>query len=290
MLCAILILMTKFFMSFAVSIPGSWEEFAKQTAIVLIATVAMPAVLMAMIVSRRPREALRLNWCRPSFVAVGIFLGFCFHPLFAWFSKVVLYVYPPGEGLEQMSAAMGGLIETSPSLWMLVTVFVLTPALIEEVAYRGFILKGAESIKSPLVAIVITSLFFGAAHAVIQQSIVTFAIGILLGIVAIRTNSVLPTIAFHATHNALTALSSQWTQLGMDRYSSWLIVSDASGKFEYQTIPALFVVMLGIAMLGWLCQVTRSNNGKFSRLFAVTDFLPNLRFASGNERGAEAAS
>jgi sodium transport system permease protein len=276
LLCGALILVTKFFISFVVSMPDSWETFAKQTVIALIATVAIPAILMALMLTTNPRDALRLNGCRPSFIAAGVLMAICLHPFFAWFSQLVLYVYPPGVGLQQMNEAMGGLIAQSPSLVLLIGVFAITPAVIEELAFRGFILRGAQSIKSPIVAVLLTSLLFGAAHAVIQQSIVTFAIGVLLGIIAVRTNSIFPCIAFHATHNLITALSSQWHQIGFDRLTAWLIETSPEGDFNYRLVPASMMVLVGALLIAWTISVTRPNGQPASKYFSFTGFLREM--------------
>ncbi len=259
LLCGVLILVTKFFMSFAASIPNGWGEFAIQTVIVLVATVGMPALLMAIVLTRSPRKSLKLNWCRPSWIAASVFLAFCFHPLLMWFSKLVLYVYPAGSGLEQMNSILGNLLNTSPSIFLLLGVFAIAPAIIEEIAFRGFILSGAQSTKNSFVAVVIASLFFGAAHSVIQQSILTFVIGFVLGFIAIRTNSILPCIAYHATHNSMTATSSQWSQLGLDRWFGWLTTTDANGSFEYQVAPTIFLAGLGVMLLIWIFQTSQTD-------------------------------
>ncbi len=279
LLCGVLILLAKFFMGFAISMPSGWGEFARQTLVVLIATVAMPAILMAIILTRRPSRSLKLVWVRPSFIAAGLLIAMCLHPAFTWMSQWVLYIYPPGSGLNQMNSLMSGLLESSPSIWLLIGVFAIAPAILEELAFRGFILSGAQALKSPWLAIGISSLFFGAAHAVFQQSIMTFAIGMVLGYIAVRTGSLLPCIAYHATHNSITALSSQVSHWGPQHALNWLFEITPEGEMKYLIVPSIALFGLGSLLLVWLWQ----NTTRFPRSIDRAErFAPDLKLLGGN--------
>jgi sodium transport system permease protein len=52
-------------------------------------------------------------------------------------------------------------------------------------------------------AILVSSLFFGVAHTVLQQSLTAFALGMVIGYLAVQTGSLLPGILLHAVHNTL---------------------------------------------------------------------------------------
>ncbi len=279
LLCGIVILMTKFFVGFAVQVPVSWYDFARQTVVVLLATVAMPAVIMAIVLTRRPNRSLRLVWCRPSFVAASIFLAVCMHPTFTVLSRAIMYVYPPSESLAAMNSVMGPLLEHPPSIWFLLGLFALAPAALEEVAFRGFILSGAQAVKNQWLAILITSFFFGAAHAVFQQSIMTFFVGMILGFLAVRTGSLLPCIAYHAVHNSMTVLSAKLAEHGLPSQFAWLAQVNDAGVIEYYALPGLMLTIIGISLLFWVWQSTLAAQGPqndlvrlriaFGRLFGM---------------------
>jgi sodium transport system permease protein len=274
LLCGIVILMTKFFVGFAVQVPVSWYDFARQTIVVLLATVAMPAVLMAIVLTRRPRLSLRLVWCRPSFIAAAVFLAVCIHPTFTVLSRTILYIYPPSESLAAMNSVMGPLLENPPSIWFLLGLFALVPAVFEEIAFRGFILSGAQAVKNQWLAILITSFFFGAAHAVFQQSLMTFFVGMVLGFLAVRTGSLLPCIAYHAVHNSMTVLSAKLAERGLPSQFTWLAQVNDAGVIEYYALPGLMMTLIGISLLFWIWQTTSA--GPTSK-----DNLLRLRFAFG---------
>lgn len=66
----------------------------------------------------------------------------------------------------------------------------------EEMLFRGVILRGF-SVVSQRFGIFMSALLFGLLHGNILQFITTFTIGIYLGFVATKYNSILPTIVMH---------------------------------------------------------------------------------------------
>ncbi len=269
LLCGVLILLAKFFVSFGVGVPDDWYEFGRQTFVILLATVAVPAVLMATILTRRPLLSLRLTWCRPSFIAAAMFLAVCFHPAFATLSRIILAIYPPAHDLAALHGLIENLLASTPPVWLLLLVLAVMPALLEELAFRGFILSGAQGVKNQWLAVAIASFFFGAAHAVFQQSLLTFFVGIVLGFLAVRTGSLLPCIAYHAVHNSLTVLGanlagSQWLSS-----FEWLLSVGERGGISYHVGPALFMTVTGGCLLYWMWKETSRadiKNFDFSRL------------------------
>ena len=108
------------------------------------------------------------------------------------------------------TSQLGGMFEnimgSAPGFWAILLVMAVAPAIIEELAFRGFILSGFERLRNKWQAILLASLFFGMAHSFIQQSIVTAFIGIILGVVAVQTRSIIPCMIYHVTHNSLTLI------------------------------------------------------------------------------------
>ena len=94
----------------------------------------------------------------------------------------------------------------SPSLAIAVLVFALVPAVCEEFAFRGFILSGLEHEHRTRSAILLSALLFGFLHvlsSLFQQLFNATLLGIVLGLLAVRSRSILPGIVFHFINNAL---------------------------------------------------------------------------------------
>lgn len=256
LLCAVTILLVKFFAGFAVGLPTTFGGFAGQTIIVLLATVLMPAVLMAMMLSRRPDWSLKLRACRPSWVAAAVLLAICLNPLHTWLSSAVMTVYPMNQSVQQLQEVLGRVLASAPSLPWILLVLAIVPAVFEELAFRGFILSGFQRMRSPIAAILLSSFFFALAHAVFQQSVLAFISGSLLGVLAWRTGSVLPAIAYHAVHNSMSILLGEVSYGGWGVFR-WLVYETEQGVVAYRLLPGLLLLLTGAALLGWLFRSTR---------------------------------
>ena len=88
----------------------------------------------------------------------------------------------------------------------------------------------------------------------LQQSIAAFVVGIVLGYVAVKTGSLLPAVAYHFTHNALSVVTQQITdRLLLDHPYLRLIyerAGDAEG-FGYSNSFASIATLVGISILLW---------------------------------------
>ena len=258
-LCGIIILLAKFFLDMVVPPVGTFAEFAKVTLTILLAAIAAPAVMMAVVLTRSPRKSLRFNACSVPMMSATIVAAVLLNPLFTWFSGLVMHLYPPAGDLLKMETAISSILGSSPGLWATLLVIAVAPAILEEIAYRGFILSGFESLRNKWQAILLTSFLFGMAHGVIQQSIITFGVGIILGIIAIQTRSIIPCILFHVTHNSLAVLLSKAHASVIDNSPvlSRVLHSTDGESFQYSILPGILMSILGVLLIVWLL---RQNN------------------------------
>ena len=255
LLCGLLILVLKFFLSLAAPHTITWNSFTRITLITLLATVLMPTVLMALVLTKKPLKTLRLDSLRWRYVPAAILAAVCLHPAFSVLSQAVLQIYPPAAGLAQMQSLFDQVIAQSPGLWAVLLLMAVAPAIVEEIGFRGFVLSGFEKIKNPWWGIVASSLFFGAAHAVIQQSIITFFVGVVLAIVAVRTRSLWACIAFHLTHNCLTLLNSGIHPSISEPWLPGVLYAANGGGFAYAVWATFLLPIAGFMILIWIWNV-----------------------------------
>jgi len=248
LLCTVMILILRFVCGVLVSPPGDWDQFAIQTIVLLMVTICVPALLMAVILSNKPLQMLKLSRFRLRHAIGAVLLACCLNPIFMWFSGMVMRLYPVDENLAQIATGLSGIIDGAPSLLALLAVLAFAPALFEEIAFRGFILSGLRAMTRPVVAVVLASLAFGAAHGVIQQSIIAFFVGAVLGFIAIRSNSIFPCILFHATHNGLAVIFSRWEKFGLAG-TEWLVESKLDGGWGIATAPAVGLTLMAALIL-----------------------------------------
>ncbi|MBP3272852.1 MAG: CPBP family intramembrane metalloprotease [Ruminococcus sp.] len=84
---------------------------------------------------------------------------------------------------------------------------------IEEIVYRGLIIKLISPYGKGL-AVFISALIFGIMHGNISQAITAFAGGILFAMVAVRYNSIVPTIIIHIFNNTVSSIPDFGDALG----------------------------------------------------------------------------
>ncbi|HMP79699.1 MAG TPA: ABC transporter permease subunit/CPBP intramembrane protease [Pirellulaceae bacterium] len=91
---------------------------------------------------------------------------------------------------------------------LIAVAFSLVPALCEEWFFRGMLLRSLLGAGRPMIAIVFSAVAFGAFHtlsggiAMFDRFLTTTLVGLVLGWIAYRTNSIVPGILLHAVHNA----------------------------------------------------------------------------------------
>lgn len=92
-----------------------------------------------------------------------------------------------------------------PSLAMVILVCLLAPVL-EEMLFRGVILRSFLTQYERPIAIGASALLFGAAHLNLYQFCGAFGLGMFAGWLYERSRSLLPCIVLHATYNAAVTL------------------------------------------------------------------------------------
>lgn len=209
MLAGVLLLVIRFLSMQLLPLPSGWQGVVTSTLIIQIAFVATPVLIMSIMLTRSVKKTLSLE--RPSFwltAPAAMVLAACLHPALTWFGVGIWHLYPISERMAEKLAAFNHLVTDAP-IWQVILLIGVTPAICEELAFRGFILSGFRRIGHSWTAIALASLFFGVIHAILQQSISATVVGMVIGYIAIKTGSLLPAVLYHFTHNTLTLLMSR---------------------------------------------------------------------------------
>lgn len=138
----------------------------------------------------------------------------------------------PGAVSEQLAAAGAVIASATPgeAALMLVTL-ALAPALCEEALCRGVVLRGllARFGGSAFWPVVISSAFFGMLHVDPLHVAVAALMGVLLGVVAVRTGGLWPAVLCHLLNNAVSILTPRLGGPGLDevlrRGHPWWVVA-----------------------------------------------------------------
>lgn len=176
----------------------------------------LPTLLLVRLATFSPREYLRIR--RPDFRTLLL-------PLVGIFSlQQMLQIYivfqdkiPVPEQMqsvfheykEMIEEAYGVLVGSNsiPELLVVILVIALIPAIVEEVLFRGLVQRSFEIGLGRLRGVMLTGIIFGVYHLNPFSLIPLVALGIYLGFLAMRANSLWVSIAAHFYNNAAACIA-----------------------------------------------------------------------------------
>ena len=133
--------------------------------------------------------------------------------------------------------------------WVSTALMAFTPCIVEELAYRGVIL-GSYRYSSRIWAIVISGVLFGAMHMNFNQMADAVVLGMMLGLLAEVTGSILPTMLAHFCFNEISVCISYFVY----HNSTLKSVVDSAAKNTVSTKELIItIVSLTPFAVGGLC-------------------------------------
>ena len=99
------------------------------------------------------------------------------------------------------------LIEGKP-LWIIIAVVALTPAICEEIVFRGFVFGTLSNKFKPVTAIIWTGILFGAYHLSVEKLITVGFLGVIMAYVVYKTGSIFLSMIMHFCNNAIAMVVS----------------------------------------------------------------------------------
>lgn len=205
--------------------------------ILYLAGVLTPTLMIAVLLTRAPLAGLALRRCSLGDLLLGLVLGILLvvpGVLTAHF--IVENVLGLKDRLRDYLGAHPGSVPGANDLGPLLVMsgLMLLVSVCEEVMFRGFILTGLARRFTPWGALFLSSFLFALFPLNVYQVIPHFLLGLLLGLLAQRTGSLLPAIAFHAAYNTLVG------------------VGLVAGPRLFPEVFAYLVTPTGVPWTGWL--------------------------------------
>ncbi|MBR5686570.1 MAG: CPBP family intramembrane metalloprotease [Prevotella sp.] len=192
--------------TFAVMIIWSWAEgtgldetLMTKAPVVIVSSAVYSLVLLVIFLACR--------WC----VVERTYLRSRPYGVLFWVVIAALGTIIPSEwlagqlDLPDSNAELFQGIMASP--WGYLSICIFAP-LVEEVVFRGAILRALLQSYRPWIAIVVSALFFAAAHFNLAQMPHALLMGILLGWMYWRTGSIIPGILLHWVNNTVAYVLS----------------------------------------------------------------------------------
>jgi sodium transport system permease protein len=209
------------------------------------------AVVLGLGFSVRDTLALRLPSLRGILAALLIGIS-------AWTvaGGLLVRLLPPPDSLVRALSKILLLDGKPVPLWVVWLAIGLTPAICEELYFRGFALSGLRRFgKWP--AILLSALFFGLAHSSVYRMLPTAFLGLLFAWMVWKTGSVVCSVIAHALNNGLMA-----TLVSSDGLARQL----GSGGSPYlpwkYTLAGAAVLSVGVLLLRSLPEPKQAAGGR----------------------------
>jgi sodium transport system permease protein len=226
--------------------------------------ILIPPVLMAILLTSDPRKTLRLSWPEPRYFALAVALVVALNPLVNELRPLVESFFPIPSVIK---VTLSQMMSQTSGLAVSVLIFALVPAICEELAFRGFILSGLERQHRTRSAILLAALLFGFLHVLLslfQQLFNATLLGVVLGLLAVRSRSVLPGILFHFLNNSLgVVLGSVVSDPRSRPIVPWIYRNPAEGLYHVHWIVA-GMVLSGV-LLFYLWRLKFDSPGRWAK-------------------------
>ncbi|MGD9857844.1 MAG: ABC transporter permease subunit/CPBP intramembrane protease [Planctomycetaceae bacterium] len=221
-----------------------------------LAIIATPALIMAAMLTTSLRRTLKLNGAPFKYFAAAVLLAVVLRPLSSELVTYLVEIKFLPDLDEAIKKQLASMFDLSQAGWLVFLAFAVAPGICEELAFRGFILSGFSQSRRTALAIVLSSVAFGVMHLIPQQVFNATLLGLVLGLIAVRSNSLLPGIVFHILYNGMEVLLNRvdpavW-ELPLVRGLVTVQTVGQQSAMQYHWPLLVICVVLAAALLTWL--------------------------------------
>jgi membrane protease YdiL (CAAX protease family) len=168
---------------------------------IAIAEVSLLACPLAYVRAHgRDFRMIGLRRPRARFVIAAALVG-----ISLWYANVavVMWLFPPDAGTSIHETVVSG------PAWPTLLVMAVAAPVCEEILFRGVLARGLASRLPTIVAMMASAAAFSGYHLSLVQAFPTFTLGLALAYIAVRADSVVPTIVAHALNNGIVVAISR---------------------------------------------------------------------------------
>ena len=186
--------------------------------------IILPAAIYV-IGTRKPFvKTFRLNPVSGKIILLSIFISLSIFVLGDALDRLVASFFPmPQEMIDAVQSLMT--IHSVIDAVILFSAAVIFAGFAEEMLFRGLLQRTLEHYREPAIAIVLTAVLFALAHFLPWTALQITFLGLILGFMAWKSDSVFPSIILHGTNNLLSILFMNMNEDSLKWYASGNFVS-----------------------------------------------------------------
>lgn len=187
------------------------------TGVSQVLLILLPAFFLTRLISRSPILYLRLRVPEPQLLLYPLFGMLSLQQILQMYLKLQEKI-PFPKAVQEFIDEFKALYEevykmlvssaSVPELLFVILVLAVVPAFAEECLFRGLVQRSFEKGLTPVKGMVLTGIIFGAYHLNPFTFIPLAVLGIYLGFLTLRSDSLWVSIAAHFYNNAIAAVAT----------------------------------------------------------------------------------
>lgn len=198
--------------------------------------MAVPVLLLTRLHTRETGRFLRFAAPDPALLLLGCAGLVGLLPVLQWFGQINETI-PLPQFFIDLEQAQVDLIERilGGDIGLSATIFALavTPAICEEILFRGYLQRQFERAMGPVGAMLGTGVLFGLYHFRLTQAVPLIILGVYMGFLVWRTGSIWVVVAVHLLNNTFAIVASNVVASNPDL---------GIRNIDAMQVPPLFVV------------------------------------------------
>ena len=205
----------------------------KRMLLVMELTIILPAIVFV-IAKRYPfANVFRVRKVSSRTIGAALLISFCAVFIMDELDRLVNMLFPMPDMLLREIEAMMKIASMSDAI-VVILFAVIGAGILEEMLFRGFLQQGFERSMEVTSGVVLCSLVFAFVHMNPWATMQILIIGVLLGVMAWKSNSMIPGAILHAVNNGLAVLLIN----APDKIPEWY-------TFHGHVHPVLIIVGIG---------------------------------------------
>ncbi|MCJ8332555.1 MAG: CPBP family intramembrane metalloprotease, partial [Lentisphaeria bacterium] len=198
-----------------------------------------PAIILAILFKYNKRETFSLKTPGALQTVAVFMMGLSSWIVLSFVASIVQgYILKEPPIISEMMNQALGLTSDKYPLLVILFAFAVTPAICEEIFFRGMIMSGLRQRLPKWYAIGLTAIFFGIFHVSIYKIVPTAIIGLVVTWIVWETGSIFAGMLFHFMHNALGLLVMKLN------WFPELMVEDKMNWAQFSGFVVLFIAGL----------------------------------------------
>jgi membrane protease YdiL (CAAX protease family) len=192
------------------------------------------------------KEIFRWNPIDKNIVLIIIIIGLTLTIVGDELDRLINILFAPPDFLKDLEVSLK--INSALDFVILLIGTVIIAPLVEESVFRGFLQISFEKYQNVTRAVIYSSLFWAITHGILYWVIQIFLMGVVLGYLAWRTKSIIPSAICHAINNGMALLFNN-TKDVMEGSAFYSIYEWKEHVSPLILIPSIIILVKGIQFL-----------------------------------------